>query len=155
VSSTGTVCFYSLVTTDLIVDINGWFVAGGAFTAVGPQRVFDTRPGSSPEALRNVGKTKLAANTMMEVEVTDLAGYVPADGVGAVSLNLTVSRPEADGFITVYPCGTRADVSSLNYAAGQTLANAVIAPVSSTGTVCFYSLVTTDLVVDINGWFSK
>ena len=154
VSSTGTVCFYSLVTTDLIVDINGWFVAGGAFTAVGPQRVFDTRPGSSPEALRNVGKTKLAANTMMEVEVTDLAGYVPADGVGAVSLNLTVSRPEADGFITVYPCGTRADVSSLNYA-GQTLANAVIAPVSSTGTVCFYSLVTTDLVVDINGWFSK
>jgi hypothetical protein len=46
-------------------------------------------------------------------------------------------------------------VSSLNFAAGQTVANAVIAPVSSTGSVCFYSLVATDLIVDINGWFAS
>jgi hypothetical protein len=154
VSSTGTVCFYSLAPTDLVVDINGWFEAGSAFKAIGPQRVFDTRPGASPDALRDVTKTKLAANTMMEVKVTDLAGYIPVDGVGAVSLNIAVTGPEAAGFITVYPCGTRAEVSSLNYAAGQTVANSVIAPVSSTGTVCFYSPVTTDLVVDINGWFA-
>jgi hypothetical protein len=155
VSSTGTVCFYSLVTADLVVDVNGWFEAGSAFTGIGPQRVFDTRPGASPDALRNVGNTKLAANTMMEVKVTDLGGYIPADGVGAVSLNIAVTGPEAPGFITVYPCGTRTEVSSLNYsAAGQTVANSVIAPVSSTGTVCFYSPVTTDLVVDINGWFA-
>ena len=63
------------------------------------------------------------------MRLTDLAGYVPADGVGSVSLNVTVdqSRTHA-GFITVYPCGTRALVSSLNYVGGQTVANAVIAP---------------------------
>ncbi|MFT7502380.1 MAG: hypothetical protein ACI91Q_001187 [Gammaproteobacteria bacterium] len=154
-SSAGTVCFYSSATTDLVVDINGWFVAGEAYTAIGPKRVFDTRPGHSPDALRNVGTTRLAANTMMKVQLTDLAGYIPGTGVGAVSLNIAVTGPEAAGFITVYPCGTRTAVSSLNFAAGQTVANAVIAPVSSTGSVCFYSLVATDLIVDINGWFAR
>ena len=155
VSSAGTVCFYSPATTDLIVDINGWFAAGEAFNAVGPKRVLDTRPGNSPDALRDVSKTMLAANTMMEVQLTDLAGYVPGSGVSAVSLNVIVTGPKSAGFITVYSCDTRTDVSSLNYAAGQTVANAVTAPVSSTGTVCFYTPATTDLVVDINGWFSK
>jgi hypothetical protein len=155
VSLAGTVCFYSSATTDLVVDINGWFVAGEAFTAIGPKRVFDTRPGHSPDALRNVGTTKLASKTMMKVQLTDLAGYIPGTGVGAVSLNIAVTGPEAAGFITVYPCGTRTAVSSLNFAAGQTVANAVIAPVSLAGTVCFYSSATTDLIVDINGWFAS
>jgi hypothetical protein len=29
----------------------------------------------------------------------------------------------------------------------------VIAPVSSSGEVCFFSLVETDIVIDVNGWF--
>ena len=154
VSSTGTVCFYSPVATHLIVDINGWFAADKAFNAAGPQRVFDTRPGNSPNAVRNVVKAELIANTMMEVQVTDLAGFVPGSGVGAVSLNVAVTAPEAAGFITVYSCGTRTAVSSLNFVASETVSNAVIAPVSSTGTVCFYTLASTHLIVDINGWFA-
>ena len=43
----------------------------------------------------------------------------------------------------------------MNYAAGQTVANAVITPVSATGTVCFFSQNLTDLVVDVNGWFTS
>jgi hypothetical protein len=46
-------------------------------------------------------------------------------------------------------------VSSVNFATGQTVGNAVIAPVSAGGTVCFYSLATSDLIVDINGWFAS
>ena len=152
VAADGAVCFYANAPTDIVVDINGWFAAGAAFTAVGPKRVFDTRAGNSPDALRNVAKVSIAAGGMIEVRLTDLAGYVPADGVGSVSLNLAVTNPRAAGFITVYSCGTRALVSSLNYVAGQTVANAVIAPVSASGTVCFYSLATADLIVDINGW---
>ena len=152
ISPNGTVCFYANQATDIIVDINGWFAAGAAFNSVGPKRVFDTRPDNSPDALRTVAKAKLGANTMMEVRLTDLAGYVPANGVGSVSLNVVVTNPEASGFITVYTCGTLAQVSSVNYVSGQTVANAVIAPVSANGTVCFYSPATTDLIVDINGW---
>lgn len=152
VSPSGTVCFYANAATDIVVDLNGWFAAGAAFTSVGPKRVFDTRPGNSPDALRSVAKTRIAANTMIEVQLDDLAGYVPAAGAGAVSLNVIVTNPQAAGFVTVYSCGKRALVSSVNFVAGQTVANAVIAPVSATGTVCFYSLATTDLIVDINGW---
>ena len=152
VSASGMVCFYANTPTDIIVDVNGWFATGAAYTPVGPKRVFDTRPGNSPDALRTVPKTKIAADSMIEVRLTDLAGYIPGDGVGAVSLNVTVTNPDASGFITVYPCGARTLVSSLNYVAGQTVANAVIAPVSATGTVCFYSQAATDLIVDVNGW---
>jgi hypothetical protein len=152
VSANGTVCFYANAPTDIIVDINGWFAAGAAFNAVGPKRVFDTRPGNSPDAMRAVTKSKLTANSMIEVRLTDLVGYAPAAGVSSVSLNVVVTEPEAAGFLTVYSCGSRELVSSVNFAAGQTVANAVIAPVSSTGTVCFYTLATAHLIVDINGW---
>jgi Ice-binding-like/Bacterial Ig-like domain len=152
VSASGTVCFYANTATDIVVDINGWFATGAAFASVGPKRVFDTRPGSSPEALRTVPDVKIPADGVLEVHVTDLAGYVPVNGVGSVSLNVVVTNPEATGFITVYSCGTRALVSSLNFLAGQTVANAVIARVSGAGTVCFYSSAATDMVVDINGW---
>ena len=117
--------------------------------------MFDTRADNSPDALRAVAKASIAANSMIEVQLTDLAGYIPATGVGSVSLNIAVTNPHAAGFITAYSCGARALVSSLNYVAGQTVANAVIAPVSADGTVCFYSLATTDLIVDINGWIGS
>ena len=152
VSATGTVCFYSLVPTDIVVDINGWLSAGRGFTAVTPKRVFDTRPGNSPDALRVVPKTPVVGGTSMMVNVTEIAG-VPA-GAGAVTLNVGVTNPVAGGFITVYPCGTRDFVSNVNYAAGQTVSNAVIATVAADGNVCFFASATTDLVVDVSGWFS-
>ena len=124
------------------------------FNPVTPHRVLDTRPGWSPEALRAVEKTKIGGATELEVKMTDLAGLVPATGVGAVSLTVTVTDPAFDGFVTAYPCGVRDFVSTVNYLAGQTVANAAIVPLSATGTVCFYSLAPADIVVDINGWFT-
>ncbi|MGZ4739072.1 MAG: hypothetical protein ACXVLM_07535, partial [Ilumatobacteraceae bacterium] len=155
VSATGAVCFYSMSPTDLVVDINGWMATGSAFTAVSPSRVFDTRPGESPGALRTVAKTPVGGSNGLEVQMTNLTGITPATGVGAVSLNVGVTNPVAAGFLTVYACGTRQLVSSVNYAAGETVSNAVIAPLSPTGTVCFYSMANTDVVVDINGWFAS
>jgi hypothetical protein len=154
VSTSGTVCFYSLSPADVVVDVNGWFAGGSAFHAVSPQRIFDTR-GESANALRTVPAAKVGDANVLEVKVVDLAGAgIPAAGVAAVSLNVAVTNPDAAGFVTVYPCGTRTLVASVNYVAGQTVSNAVIAPVSATGTVCFYALRPTDLVVDVNGWFS-
>ena len=70
--------------------------------------------------------------------MTGAAG-VPTSGVAAVSLNVTVIDPIGAGFVTVYPCGDRPLTSSLNFATGQVVPNAVIAPVSPNGEVCFYS----------------
>jgi len=156
VSATGTVCFYSLAPTHLVVDINGWFRAGGGYTPVGPRRVLDTRPGQSPVSLRQVPTSKLVAGTELQVQLSDLGSFVPASGVAAVSLNVTVVDAEQRGFLSVYPCGgPRPEVSSVNYEAGDTIANEVIAALSSDGTVCFFASATVDLVVDVNGWLAS
>jgi hypothetical protein len=152
VSATGTVCFYSLASTDLVVDINGWFATGSGFTGINPARVLDTRPGQSPDALRVVPKTKIGGANILRVQMTGLGSVVPSVGVSAVSLNVTVTGSSAAGFLTVFACGTLEAVSSVNFDAGATVANAVLAPVSAAGTICLYSNVTTDVIVDINGW---
>jgi len=154
VSASGSICFYSLVPTDIVVDINGWFPVGSSFTPVGPERVFDTR-GDSSNALVFVPDQQVSPGNDLVVQVSNLAGGVvtPAVGLGAVSLNVAVTNPAAAGFVTVYPCANRKLVASVNFGAGQTVSNAVIAPVSASGSICFYSLVPTDIVVDINGWF--
>ena len=152
VSADGEICLYSSQAVDLLADVNGWFTPDG-FTAAGPARVFDTRVGFSPGALRVVPKTKIAGGSFISVQLTDLSGVVPASGVAAVSLNLTATNGVADGFITAYPCGPRNEVSNLNFVPGQTVANAVIAPVSATGSVCFYASQDVDLIADVNGWF--
>ena len=100
-------------------------------------------------------RVQIGGANVLEVKVTDLPGAVPAGGVSAVSLNVTAVDPALDGYLTVYPCGTRPDSSSVNYSTGQTVANAVITPISATGTICFFSQNLTDLVVDVNGWFSS
>jgi len=155
VSATGTVCFAASADTDVVVDVNGWFYAPGGFHAVEPDRVLDTRAGS-PSALRVVPAVKISPTNVLEVQLTDLpGGLVPAAGVGAVSLNVTSTRSVANGFLTVYPCGTLHVVSNVNFQLGVNTPNAVITPVSATGTVCFSSSVATDLVVDVNGWFAN
>ena len=77
-----------------------------------------------------------------------------------MSLNVTVTRARADGFVSVVPCpsGGSSEVpvtSSLNFVAGQTVPNAVIVPVGASGDVCFHaSGGATDLIADLNGWFA-
>lgn len=155
-SDTGTVCFFSLVPTDLVVDVNGWFRDDlRAFTPVSPQRVFDTR-GDSDSSLISVPTAKVAAGTTLRVSIAGMAdGVVPATGAAGVSLNVTATNTAGPGFITVYPCGDRSKVSNVNFTgANKTVANAVITPLSADGELCFFSLVDADLVVDINGWLS-
>ena len=55
--------------------------------------------------------------------------------IGALAMNVTVTDSESPsvggGYVTVFPCGTRPDASNLNFIADQTIANAVIAPISA------------------------
>jgi len=41
----------------------------------------------------------------------------------------------------------------LNFSAGQTVANAALTAVGSGGKVCVYTGATTQLIVDLNGWY--
>ena len=81
---------------------------------------------------------------------------MPAGATGVV-LNVTAVNTTADGFIAVYPgpCGpaNRPTVSNVNFRVGQIVPNSVSVKVGASGVVCFYSNVTTDLIVDFNASF--
>jgi hypothetical protein len=76
--------------------------------------------------------------------------------VAAYSLNITVTNTLGPGFISIYPQGGAAPlVSTLNYLAGQTLANAAIVPAGTSGGITVVAGVSgTDLIIDINGYYS-
>ena len=70
-----------------------------------------------------------ASGTTVVVRVAGRAGL--PSSVDSVALNVTVDDATAPGFVTAYPCdGARPSTSNLNYAAGQTIANAVMTAVS-------------------------
>lgn len=96
-----------------------------------------------------------------DIALLRLASPLVLDGVSvaaAVALNVTVVDGEAGdfgGFVTVYPCGTRPDASNLNFTSGQTIPNSVIAPVSSSGKMCFYVYGKAHLLADVSGYFTS
>jgi hypothetical protein len=79
-----------------------------------------------------------------------------ATDASAAILNVTVTEPVTAGFVTVYPCGlARPTASSVNFVAGQTVANAVVATVGGGGKVCLFTSTATHLVVDVNGYYHR
>ncbi|TPG17365.1 hypothetical protein EAH86_11570, partial [Pedococcus bigeumensis] len=56
--------------------------------------------------------------------------------MSAVVVNVTVTAAKSAGFLTVYPDGsTMPTASNLNFAAGQTIPNLVIAKVGANGRI--------------------
>ena len=138
-----------------------WFeIVGGPiapqpiYAPVAPARVMDTRPGGVTIDAQAVGGGALRPGETRALQVTGRAG-VPASGVGAVVLNVTATGPTTGGFVTVHPTGQpRPGSSNLNFVAGQTIPNLVIAKVGTTGQVSLYNdSGSTHLIADVAGWF--
>lgn len=138
---------------DVIVDVVGWYLdnggspAAGGLTAVTPARLLDTRvSGQGP---------CLGANSVRELKVTDVGG-VPASGVGAVAVNVTVTGPTHESYLTVYPKGvTRPLASNLNFLGGTTIPNLVVVEVGTGGSIAIYNESgCTQVIVDVVGWFT-
>ena len=150
----GKIELYASVATQLIADAAGWFSSAataspavGLFHGVAPTRLADSRLG--------FGGSTPGVGGQLDLQVTGEGG-VPSTGVAAVLLNTTVAGPTATGYVTACPSGTTRPVAStLNFTAGQTVANRVIVPVGADGGVSFYNPAgSTPLVIDVTGWFS-
>ena len=154
VGATGKVCFYSSASTDIVVDIAGWF-AGDSFVGASPLRLVDTRNGTGAPAARINNAAALPVSVVgQSVSLPDgSTANVPASA-SAVALNVPVVNPSRPGFVTVYPCdAARPVASNVNFVGGQIVANGVVAPLGASGDICFFSSADTDIVVDIAGWF--
>lgn len=140
----GTLCIYSSVTTDLVVDLFGTYApgVGDRFEPVSPVRLKDSR--SSPSTL--------PAGTIVRVQVAGASG-VPAGATGA-ALTVHALNASGTGYATVYPCSAEVPlVSSVNVVSGSSVTNHVEVALSGSGEVCVYVSVAMHIAVDLSGWF--
>jgi hypothetical protein len=155
----GKVSIYNnLGTVDVVADTQGYFPAPGASVAssqyfpTSPARILDSRDGTG---VPGGAKGHLGEGRTLDLQVRGVGG-VPENAT-AVVLNVTAAdSPGPDSFLTLYPTGTpRPLASNLNFVAGQTVANLVIARIGDGGKVTIYNnLGSTAVVGDVQGWFT-
>jgi hypothetical protein len=150
----GAVSFNATDQTDLIVDINGYFIpnAGASYLAfypLPPCRVADTRNARGPLG----GPSQEAAQTRTFPIQSSTCG-VPASA-SAYSLNFSAVPAGPLGYLTAWPTGQiQPTVATLNAVTGTITANAAIVPAGNNGSIDVYATNKTDVVIDINGYFA-
>src|ERR1017187_268421 len=154
----GQISVYARNTTNVIVDVNGYFapVSGStlAFYPLTPCRVADTRHDAYPPGLGPPYLTGGQERAFPILNATTTCN-IPSSGVAAYSLNFSVVPHGSLFYMTVWPTGeSRPTVSTLNDIPGQIIANAAIVVAGSSGDVSVYPTNDTDLVIDINGYFA-
>ena len=166
VPASGVVDFYNKFGAAHVVgDVVGYYddlkaTNAGRFVGLTPARRFDSRV-SSPAPPPG----KLPANNAFFLRMTNTAG-LPANGIGSVVINVTVTEPTDPSFLTVTPPDSPLPLASnLNFVGGQTVPNLVIvkptsAPVvalaiPTPGWIAIYNKFgATHVVVDVFGYFT-
>ena len=149
---------YASNTTNVIVDVNGYFAPTSgstlAFYPLTPCRVADTRHTGYPQGL---GPPFLTGGQQRDFSILNATSCnIPSSGVAAYSLNFSVVPHGGLGYMTVWPTGqTRPLVSTLNDIPGTIIANAAIVPAGTGGDVSVYPSNDTDVIIDINGFFAQ
>jgi hypothetical protein len=151
--ASGSINAFATNDTDLVIDISGYFVPPAAgtlqFYPLTPCRVLDTRNRSG-----TFGGPSITGGTSRSFPIPSRNCNVPASAA-AYSLNVTVVPQGLLGYLTVWPTGqTLPVVSTLNSLDGTVLANAAIVSAGTSGAVSIFAANTTDVIVDINGYFA-
>ncbi len=115
-----------------------------------PCRVLDTRNSNG-----SLGGPALVGGAMRTFAIANQCG-IPADAL-AVSVNVTITGPTAQGNLTFYPAGTPPPlVSTINYRVGQTRANNAVIPLGAGGdfvVLCIQASGSVHFILDVNGYF--
>lgn len=161
----GAACVYSLQAAAMRITVLGYFTLDGpnpsaippsvgfatgdvappGLRAITPARLLDTRLG-----LGRPGTAKVPAGGVVQLSF----GSQVASTTASVVLNVTVTEPDAAGFLTAYPCDRpRPEASNLNFVRGQDVPNLVVVKLAVDRTICLYSQSPTHLIADLTGTF--
>jgi hypothetical protein len=154
-STDGRVAFLVIPTVDgtgstVRFYMRGHVDATGTYRSAGSVRIMDTRTGTG------VRKGAIGRQGIVSLQVTGHSN-VPANGVAAVVLNVTVTGPTYDSYLTVYPHDRpRPTASNLNYSPGWTGANLVTVSIDAGGMVDFYNHSgSVHVIADVVGYYES
>ncbi len=151
----GTVSIFASNDTDVVLDVNGYFVPEGtpgscAFFPVAPCRAADTR-----DPVGVLGGPSLAAGQSRLFPINSSGCGAPSSAAAYV-LNVTAVPHGPLGYVTLWPNNGQSApiVSALNAPTGQTTANLAVVPPGSDGQINAIASNDTDLVIDVVGYFA-
>ena len=156
VGSAGQVAIYdgSADPAQAVVDVAGYYVGGagpaGSFRPLTPARVLDTRAGNGAP------RAAVAPHGTVTVQLAGRGG-VPVSNAATATLTVTVTHPTRGGWVSAHPAGgSRPGTSTVNFAAGQTVANAVEVQIGVDGRIQVYngSSGSIHLVADVSGYYA-
>jgi hypothetical protein len=149
--TSGAISLYASDTTDVVLDINGYFVAdsGLAFYTLQPCRVLDTRDATGP-----LGGPSLAEMQARSFPLLASSCNIPASAQ-AYSLNVTAVPRGPLYFLSVWPSEQAwPGVSTLNAPTGAAVANGAIVSAGPDGGIQALASNDADMIIDINGYFA-
>jgi hypothetical protein len=150
----GAVSVFVTDATQLILDIDGYFVPTGTASALdfyplAPCRVADTRNAAGP-----LGGPYLKGKTSRSFALQASACGLPANAQ-AYSLNVTAVPHKILNYLTTWPTGqSQPNTSTLNAATGAVVANAAIVPAGENQAVSVFVSNDADVILDVNGYFA-
>ena len=132
------------VTMTQPLSVDGIFSEAQQFVAASPCRLIDTRLTGGP----------IQGGTSQSFTIPQLGGCNIPTTAAAYSLNVSVVPEGPLGFLTIWPTGeVRPIVATLNSLDGRIKADAAIVPAGTNGAVSVYVTNTSNIVLDINGYF--
>jgi len=117
----------------------------GTYQPLNPTRIFDTRP-SHP----------IAARATARMPILGVAG-LPASGISAVTVTLSLPTPATSGSVSVFPSGvTWPGPATVTFAAGSTQQNTVTAQLGTDGAISVRNNAASavQLVADVVGYYT-
>jgi hypothetical protein len=131
--------------------INPGATPSASFFSIAPCRVLDTRNAAGP-----LGGPALAGGAARTFSIAGPCA-IPTTAP-AIAGNVTVTRPTAAGYLTLYPSGATPPVASvINFRPGQTRANNAIFLLGFAGGLDVFAGLpggnSVDFILDLNGYF--
>jgi uncharacterized repeat protein (TIGR03803 family) len=146
--NSGEISTWAYNDTDLVIDINGYFAMPGqgglSLNPLVPCRVLDTRNGNGA----------FSGTLNPPVNVLGSPCSLPSQSQTYV-VNATVVPVGSLGYLTLWPDGEQQpNVSTLNAYDGAVTSNMAIVPAGNQGKIDAYAYGTTNLILDISGYFA-
>ena len=130
----------------ILFSLSGPAPTAAQFVPVTPCRLVDTRQN---------GGAPIQGGTWQTFTLPTLGGCNIPPTATAYSLNVTVIPQGRLGYLTIWPTGrSQPNVSTMNSTDGRVKANAAIVPAGSSGAVNVFASNTTNVLLDIDGYFT-